>query len=56
MANAAQLDEIKQQAHDLAVKRQQEAIRHDQKLAETEREENKLIEKMDNEILREKKS
>jgi hypothetical protein len=56
VTNAAQLDDIKQQAHDLAVKRQQEALRHEQKLAETEQEENKLIEKMDNEILRKKRA
>ena len=56
MAHAAQLEDIKQQAQELTVKRQQEAVRHEQKLAENEREENKLIEKMDSDILRKKKA
>ena len=51
LMQAIELDNIKKQQHEMTVQREREVLRHTQKLAETERAQNELLEKMEADLV-----
>jgi hypothetical protein len=56
IAEAAAVDNVKAQIHEVTLNREKEVLRHSQKLAETERAQNELVEKMEADLIHQSKA
>jgi hypothetical protein len=56
IAEAAAVDNVKAQIHEVILNREKEVLRHSQKLAETERAQNELVEKMEEDLIHQSKA
>ena len=56
IAETAAVDNVKTQIHEVALNREKEVLRHKQKLAETERAQNELVEKMEEDLVHQSKA
>jgi hypothetical protein len=56
IAKTAAVDNVKTQIHEVALNREKEVLRHKQKLAETERAQNELVEKMEDDLVHQSKA
>ncbi len=55
IAEAVAVDNVKAQIHEVTLNREKEVLRHSQKLAETERAQNELVEKMEEDLIHQSK-
>jgi hypothetical protein len=56
IAEAAAVDNVKTQIHEVTLNREKEVLRHNQKLAETERAQNELVEKIEEDLIHQSKA